>query len=385
DGDFTDAGEQVFSANGIKVPVYGSITIPVGISGETRMRVSMKFSGAPGPCENYPYGEVEDYTLNILAPVPQPPVADFTGSPTQISVGGSVQFTDLSSNNPTSWLWTFTGGTPTTSTAQNPIVTYDIAGTYGVTLMVTNASGSDVLTLQDYITVIEGGASYCVSQSTSNAKEWIGEIAVSSFTNPSGPSFYSDFTAMTIQLAPGSSNVVTLTPHFSNKSQREFWRIWIDFNADGDFTDAGEEVFAVNNNKNVVTGTLTIPSSASGQTRMRISMKNGSAPTPCGTFTRGEVEDYTVSFISASKPETITSDLEIRIYPVPAAYLLHIDISGNTSAVDTRIYNIQGRLMQALSLESGNWQIDLSAYPTGIYFIKFRYKDMVVEKKFVKL
>ncbi len=154
DGDFTDSGEQVFAANRIKAPVSGNINIPAGISGETRMRVSLKYNAIPSSCENFNYGEVEDYTLDIIAP--PPPVANFTGTPTEISTGESVQFTDLSSNNPTSWLWTFEGGTPATSTLQNPVIIYNTAGSFDVTLVVTNGGGSGTLTIPDYITVTQG-------------------------------------------------------------------------------------------------------------------------------------------------------------------------------------------------------------------------------------
>src|SRR5690606_3896845 len=64
-----------------------------------------------------------------------------------------VQFTDQSQNTPTSWLWTFPGGDPATSTAQNPLVTYAVPGSYFVSLRATNASGTDVLVLDDLIQV----------------------------------------------------------------------------------------------------------------------------------------------------------------------------------------------------------------------------------------
>ena len=70
---------------------------------------------------------------------------------------GTVNFTDASGPAPTGWDWTFEGGTPATSTDQNPTVTYNAAGTYDVTITVTNANGSTSLTLTDYITVSDGG------------------------------------------------------------------------------------------------------------------------------------------------------------------------------------------------------------------------------------
>lgn len=82
-----------------------------------------------------------------------PPVADFSASETQITAGNSVTFNDLSENIPTSWSWTFEGGTPATSNLQNPTVTYSEPGEYTVTLVASNAFGSDTETKTEYISV----------------------------------------------------------------------------------------------------------------------------------------------------------------------------------------------------------------------------------------
>lgn len=94
------------------------------------------------------------FTEPTGAPAPVPPVADFSGSPTSINIGDTVAFTDLSTNAPTSWSWSFAGGTPATSTTQNPSVVYNTAGTYNVDLTATNAGGSDLESKPNYITVI---------------------------------------------------------------------------------------------------------------------------------------------------------------------------------------------------------------------------------------
>ncbi|MBN2682096.1 MAG: PKD domain-containing protein [Bacteroidales bacterium] len=83
------------------------------------------------------------------------PVADFMGNPTTIPVGGSVDFTDLSDNVPTSWVWEFEGADVGISTDQHPAgITYSTAGFYFVKLKVTNSAGSDSLTKIDYIAVV---------------------------------------------------------------------------------------------------------------------------------------------------------------------------------------------------------------------------------------
>lgn len=87
------------------------------------------------------------------------PVADFTSNTTNIIEGGSVNFTDTSTVPPggpaiTSWLWSFVGGTPSSSTLQNPTgITYATAGDYEVSLTATNADGSNTKTVPNYITV----------------------------------------------------------------------------------------------------------------------------------------------------------------------------------------------------------------------------------------
>jgi len=78
------------------------------------------------------------------------PVADFVAATTS-SCTGTIQFTQTSSNNPTSFLWTFGDGT--TSTLQNPSHTYTSNGTYTVTLKATNSYGNNTKTKTSYITI----------------------------------------------------------------------------------------------------------------------------------------------------------------------------------------------------------------------------------------
>lgn len=95
----------------------------------------------------------EKYITVKKAPVPAP-VADFEGTPRKVKKGETVTFKDLSTNNPTSWLWVFEGGSPATSTEQNPVVTYNETGKYDVQLTATNEGGSNVKKAEDYIEVI---------------------------------------------------------------------------------------------------------------------------------------------------------------------------------------------------------------------------------------
>jgi PKD repeat protein len=92
--------------------------------------------------------------INALEAVKQlkPLLARFTSDITFVCTGREVQFTDQSTNSPTAWLWSFPGGTPSSSTQSNPLITYNTPGIYPVTLIATNAGGSDTLTVNNYIT-----------------------------------------------------------------------------------------------------------------------------------------------------------------------------------------------------------------------------------------
>lgn len=89
---------------------------------------------------------VEIYiTPSIIAPV-----ANFIATPTTITAGSTVTFTDTSTNSPTSWLWDFGDGT--TSTLKNPTHVYNGAMKYTVSLSVSNGAGSNTKTVPNMIT-----------------------------------------------------------------------------------------------------------------------------------------------------------------------------------------------------------------------------------------
>jgi len=115
-----------------------------------------------------------------------PPIPNFSSNTTTICENGTVEFTDLSTANITSWSWSFPGGVPAVSTDQNPVVTYPTSGTYNVELSVTNSFGTetilstneiDVNTLPTLVvsaTSIEicQGASTQLSASGANSYTW---------------------------------------------------------------------------------------------------------------------------------------------------------------------------------------------------------------------
>ncbi|MDO9511818.1 MAG: PKD domain-containing protein [Bacteroidales bacterium] len=110
---------------------------------------------------------------------PALPVVGFIANNQTIVVNNSVQFTDQTAGvGPLTYKWSFEGGTPATSTVQNPLVLYSTVGVWDVKLVVTNAGGSDSLTKTDYITVginpgIIGNLSNSFTLSPNPAREFI--------------------------------------------------------------------------------------------------------------------------------------------------------------------------------------------------------------------
>lgn len=90
----------------------------------------------------------------IVTGTPLKPIAGISTAQTTVCANTPLSFSDVSQNHPASWTWSFTGATPSSSTLQNPTVTYANPGTYNVKLKVANVTGADSIELTNYITVL---------------------------------------------------------------------------------------------------------------------------------------------------------------------------------------------------------------------------------------
>jgi len=155
-------------------------------------------------------------------------------------------------------------------------------------------------------TTSEVQLNYCGSQGNNVNDEYISRVQLGSIDNSSGAgNGYSDFTNLSTSLSKNVSSTISITPTWTGTQYNEAYSVWIDYNQDGDFNDAGEQVFTRSATQNSpVSGSFIVPSSAlEGATRMRVSMKYNGIPTACESFSYGEVEDYTVT-ISGSTADT---------------------------------------------------------------------------------
>ncbi|HHJ49760.1 MAG TPA: PKD domain-containing protein, partial [Phaeodactylibacter sp.] len=131
-------------------------------------------------------------TINVVTP----PTAGFSLDTASGCVPFTVQFTDQSSENTTSWSWTFEGGDPATSNDPNPSVTYFNPGAYGVTLIVSNSAGSNDISF-DFIlaldlpqadfTYVQNGLEVSFEGPASNVSSYawdFGDGSTSTLSNP---------------------------------------------------------------------------------------------------------------------------------------------------------------------------------------------------------
>lgn len=139
--------------------------------------------------------------------------AQFTADITTVCLNGQVQFSDLSTGEVAQWLWTFEGGTPASSTAQNPLVSYQTSGNYDVTLWVTDNIENDSKVKAGFITVnrepvVNAGADM---ETCNNDKVILSGDAqnYSAFLwSTSGDGLFSNSSSLTSEYTPGAEDIL---------------------------------------------------------------------------------------------------------------------------------------------------------------------------------
>ena len=274
------------------------------------------------------------------------------------------------------------------------------------------------------ITVTNPGT--CSSYGQDTWYMWIENIGLGNYVNVSGNNDgYADFTDETcIEVTSGSTYPIQLTPGFSGNLYTVYWKIWIDYNQDGDYTDAGEYV-AYGSGHQQLNGNLPISSNCLlGETTMRVSMKYGSYPSgPCAIFTHGEVEDYCITIsgygstinglkgsgapvlLSSNESSSslkVLNDLpygevvdgvvkressdeamqDLHIYPNPASSILNLDANIDEE-VAFDIYNNEGKLILTTKVDfrEASTLLNVSDLQNGVYLL--RSKDGRFSKRFL--
>ncbi|MCB9047762.1 MAG: choice-of-anchor J domain-containing protein, partial [Chitinophagales bacterium] len=314
--DFTDAGELVAQSTtsaGGGYTYSGSFNIPAAApTGATRIRIRLHDSsiGAnSAPCGTSTYGQVEDYTINILpnlncAGTPDP--GNTLSSVAQACSG--VNF-GLSLQNPqgtgTTYQWqygpsstgpwtNFGGSTATINTSQT-------VATYYQCVVTCTFSGLSATSAPVFVDMNPFLNCYCTASGNSTFFEDIGRVQFGSIDNSStGTAGYENFTSISTDALQGTYMPITITvgvdPYPNDQAIA-----WIDYNQNGSFSDPGEQIFISPLGAGPHSGVVFIPEDAvPGTTHMRVRVHDaafGPNSTPCGTSSYGQVEDYSINIV----------------------------------------------------------------------------------------
>lgn len=179
--------------------------------------------------------------------------------------------------------------------------------TYYWSIVPTNNTG-DALSCQVYS--FTSGNVYCTSGASNTADTRIGNVSIGSINNtsPTSCQTYTDYTNLSTNLTIGNSTSISVSQNSCGSSYGAYWSVWIDYNQDMDFSDPGELVGSYGSTNGLYSANsinFTVPVTAlPGNTRMRVVLIEGtSTPSnPCGTYSWGETEDYTVNLVLPSPP-----------------------------------------------------------------------------------
>jgi hypothetical protein len=357
------------------------------------------------PCSAYPWGETEDYTITIVQQQPciAPPVAGLLSASDSSLCNGTFTLSLLGSSagSGMTYDWQYSTDSITWSLLSNTasafISTSLTQSTYYRCILTCSGmsdTSSVVHVIQNPLT-----SCYCTSAANNATDSDIGNVtfgslnngnAVPVISNSTANHTYSDFTS----LPPQTFNQNTSYPISISQitSGANFFgarvTVFIDYNQNGFFTDAGERVFTGSTSNgaggtvSVVSGTVLIPATANlGHTRMRIILSEGGGAglqNPCGVINFGETEDYTINIDLFNGVNSISTLSNLLIFPNPTDGKTSIHYSLEKSAlVSIELYNLIGEQISTLYKENhaaGNFEMDLDfkklGVKQGIYFLK---------------
>lgn len=331
DGTFETVEEiGSFTNSNCGAVVSGSVTIPLTASlGLTRMRVIKNFNTSPTePCGSYSFGQAEDYLVEVSEPVPCAGTPDPGATTGPADVCAGTNFTLALANNPPvsglSYQWyVSTDGTnfdavPEADGAQFT-TTQGEPSWYYCTVTCTedgNASGNSDVLFVDMSLFTE---CYCTTPEYSynslfnmcDYYDYIGNFTFAGINNTTTcdntPPYYNYYAGQTATVEQTGSYQVTISATPGDASF-QMYKVYIDFNDNGSFDDAGEMVYTsgfISTATNFSQGTIVISADAPlGTHRLRVRSTNplntGEDANSCSDDgIMGEVEDYNIEILPA--------------------------------------------------------------------------------------
>jgi Zn-dependent metalloprotease len=293
--------------------------------------------------------------------------------------------------------WDFGDGN--TSTEENPLHTFNLAGEYEIklTAMMENACFSDTNSISQTI-VFEALGEPVSTDCTPTPLVTLNNIGINhvklnTLNHFSGISDedYNDYTcvANTILHVDSSYTIEVNSSYGSNENVR----VWIDFNNNGSFEN-DELCFSSNNTLYTHTGEIDLSysnPSLNNPLRMRIisDISSNSSLSPCGYVYNGETEDYSIILIENYSdnlhPVNIDEQLEennlLSVFPNPTNQFINIEIPYSYKSLKYTLYDIKGNRL--LNQESKT-KIDISNYDIGVYFLSIEIDGNLQNHKIFK-
>ena len=224
---------------------------------------------------------------------------------------------------------------------------------------------------------------FCAATGANALSEWIERVQVGQIDHTSGnDGGYGDHTAFSTPLPIGVPQPITLTPGFAFFAYNEYFRVWIDLDGDGQFSEPQELVFDAGSASNAaVSGALLVPAGTSpGGTRMRVVMRylNPTADGCPGTYDFGETEDYCVELVEGEVGVAEHGSAQgVLAYPSPADQVLHVRVNGAGAMRPLVLlaYDQAGRQVAQGTLHQGQGRLDTSALANGAYVCRVEDSD----------
>lgn len=242
--------------------------------------------------------------------------------------------------------------------------------------------------------------SYCGPLVYSSGVEPITSVVFGGMTNTSaattGGTAHEFFLDKVAQVSQGGTFEIKLKGNTDGTAYTNKFIVFIDWNQDGDFLDAGETYFdtaattiqvagSTGTDAKEAVGNISVPSNAVlGNTRMRIKKNFGAStfyPNPCfsaGTLAVGantgfgQAEDYTVN-VGPTMAVSETSKSNIKSYPNPVKDIFNIEAQGRIKSV--QVFDIAGKQILTKDMNEVKSQIDFSKLSSGVYLVTILLED----------
>ncbi|MCR5888403.1 M4 family metallopeptidase [Hymenobacter sp. J193] len=239
---------------------------------------------------------------------------------------------------------------------------------------------------------------YCASKGTNVSYEWIDYVGLGSIARTSSKDAgYYNGTATSTSLAAGSSQTISYSAGYTSTAYTEYWKIYIDYNRDGDFTDSGELVASRSSASSAtLTSTFTVPLTArTGAARLRIVMSDGSGTTSCNSYSYGETEDYTVNItggaaIAAASTGSSANQIigkedsrGLELYPNPASDVVRISLPGGAKVASVKVVDLRGASVGGARYND-NGTLNVSGLAKGVYMLSVSDGQKTFHTRFVK-